>query len=88
MGGSKTRVNRARVVALLREELGSVKRGLPEEIPLDMPLVDELGLDSLEVLDFVSRIEQRYKVRVPNNVVARLTTLDDVADYVVSRVEG
>jgi acyl carrier protein len=45
-------------------------------------LVDDLGLDSLEVVDLALELEQRLQVDFPDEVIERLETVDDVIRHV------
>ena len=48
------------------------------ELSGGMALVDDLELDSIGVLEFVSCIEGRFEIDIPDAVLGRLTTLQDV----------
>jgi acyl carrier protein len=40
---------------------------------------NDLGLDSLGVMEFVADVEERYDVNIPNEELANLATVSDVA---------
>ncbi|MCA9589447.1 MAG: acyl carrier protein [Myxococcales bacterium] len=40
---------------------------------------NDLGLDSLGVMELVADIEDRFAVTIPNDVLSDLATVDDVA---------
>lgn len=52
----------------------------PETLQPDARL-DELGIDSLSVMELLFKIEEEFGIRVPNDQVA-LLTIRDVVGYV------
>lgn len=40
---------------------------------------NDLGLDSLGVMELVADIEDRFAVTIPNEVLSEISTVDDVA---------
>jgi len=75
---------RDEVLALLRRELRAVNPAVPEDLAPDVELVADLGLDSLEVVEFVARVEDAYRVAVPDDQWPTLSTLDRIAGYVLA----
>ena len=48
----------------------------------DTRIVDDLGADSLDVVEMLMTIEQDYGVIVPDDVIATFKTVGDVARYI------
>jgi len=44
---------------------------------------NDLGLDSLGVMELVADIEDRFAVTIPNDVLSDISTVDDVAKALV-----
>jgi acyl carrier protein len=44
---------------------------------------NDLGLDSLAVMEVVADIEDRFNVSIPNDVLSNLSTVEDVAKALV-----
>jgi len=44
---------------------------------------NDLGLDSLGVMELVADIEDRFSVTIPNDVLSDIATVDDVAKALV-----
>jgi acyl carrier protein len=74
------------LLEVLRVELRAVGDEIPDELPADRTLGEELGIDSLDVVEFVARVEYRYQVLVPDEDWQQLMTLDAVADYMLGRL--
>ena len=55
----------------------------PEQVPLDQSLLDELGLDSFDVMAVILEIEAVFApVTVSDKSAEELRTLRDVAAYI------
>ena len=52
------------------------------EIDEDTRIMDDLGADSLDVVEMVMSIEEEYGVAIPDDVVPTLETVGDVVNYV------
>lgn len=46
----------------------------------DMELVGDLGLDSVQVLDLLMEIEDRFDVSIPLNILPDIHTVKDLSD--------
>ncbi|GGS46762.1 acyl carrier protein [Streptomyces griseoviridis] len=57
-----------------------------EEVALDCDLKDDLGVDSLALLELVAAIEDRWQVQVPMDEAARLSTVREIVDHLSSVV--
>jgi acyl carrier protein len=57
-----------------------------EEVALDCDLKDDLGVDSLALLELVAAIEDRWQVQVPMDEAVRLSTVREIVDHLSSVV--
>lgn len=84
-------VNREQVKQTLREMIVRELRlsGItPDQIGDDVPLTgDRLGFDSIDILELLVAVEQRFGVRISTrNAAGRaLESIDSLADFVISR---
>lgn len=53
----------------------------PEKVQSDTSLVDDLGVDSLDMAEMVMEIEDEFGVRIPDSKAAGLTTVPDLVAY-------
>lgn len=67
-----------RVVTLLSNQLG-VKT---EECTMDASLQNDLGADSLDIVEVAMAIEDEFKLTVPDEVVPTLKTVGDIVTYI------
>ena len=77
---------RGEILEVLRQELRAVNAAVPADVPTDKELVSELGVDSLDVVEFVARLEYRFRFVVPDGEWQQLSTLDAIADYALDRL--
>jgi acyl carrier protein len=78
---------RAEMLDLLRQELHEVNEEIPRDLPEDRELIAELGIDSLDIVEFVARLEYRFRFVVPDDEWRQLATLDAIAAYALRRFE-
>ena len=64
-----------KIQAMLAEELNFPV----EKVTADAKIVDDLGADSLDVVELLSRLEDEYGVMIPDEEVENLATVADVA---------
>ncbi len=55
------------------------------EIQPTSALVEDLGADSLDLVELVMAIEEEFEVEIPDDEVQKLRTVQDAVDYVTAR---
>ena len=68
-------------------EVCKIKGPIPEDIPLEAPLIgpeSPLDIDSLDAVEIVFTVQNRYKVRIDSEETSRkvLASLGSLADFV------
>jgi len=53
-----------------------------EKVTPDAKIVDDLGADSLDVVELLSQLEDEYGVTIPDEEVEALVTVADVASEI------
>ncbi len=51
-----------------------------EEVTAESKIVEDLGADSLDVVELLSCLEDEYNVTIPDDEVEKLITVGDVAE--------
>ena len=59
----------------------------PIELGEKTGLIDEVGLDSMKVMDLVMQIEDEFDVSVPLNVLPHVRTIGDLAEQLQKLLE-
>ncbi len=73
-----------RVVALLTRRLGIS----PEMVRPTAELAEDLGVDSVDAVEFTVGLEQEFNVVLPDQVIADVRTVQDVIDLVRARTRA
>jgi len=71
----------------LKEILANTYFGKNSKLLDKNDLLREQGVDSLDLLDFYLKIEERYNIEIDDEDVAGLLTLKDYKDYVSERLK-
>lgn len=54
----------------------------PDAFDTDLNLVDELGIDSMDLTTVVLVLQDKYKIRIDEDDFPRLTNVRKIADYI------
>jgi acyl carrier protein len=58
------------------------------KVRLQDNLREDLGLDSLAMLEMVFEVEEAFNLEIPDEDLSKITTVGDVATYVEARLAG
>lgn len=67
-----------KITAILAEQLDADA----ESMTADTKIADDLGADSLDLVDLLMSIEDEFGVEIPDEEVENITTIGDVVDYI------
>jgi len=73
-----------RVTSLIVEQLGVSKE---EAIP-KASFIDDLGADSLDIVELVMSLEEEFDVEIPDDDAEKIQTIGDAVAYLKERVEA
>ena len=80
-------MNAAEVRAGVLAELKRIAPELEEaELAASKPLRDQIDLDSMDWLNFIVALHERFRVEIPEADYARLGTLEQVVAYLGERL--
>ena len=71
----------AKIKAIMVDKLG-VEPGCLEK---GASFSDDLGLDSLDILETFTELEKEFEIKISDEDAERLTTVGSVVDYIVSK---
>jgi len=54
----------------------------PEDITEDKTFVNDLGADSLDVVEFVMEVEKEFNITIPDEEAAKLEKVGDAVKYI------
>lgn len=72
-----------RVRDIIVEQLGVD----PEEVTLDASFTDDLGADSLDIVELVMAFEEEFDLEIPDEDAEKIGTVGDAVNYIKARVE-
>ena len=70
----------------IRTALGEYLKRDPAMILVTQHLRDDLGLDSMAVIELLYRIEETFDLQIPDQDLAGMTTVGHVVNYVEKRL--
>ncbi len=70
-----------KVKATIADRLGVAEA----DIQPTSALVEDLGADSLDIVELVMAMEEEFEVEIPDDEVQKLKTVQDAVDYVAAR---
>ncbi|MHA7838454.1 MAG: acyl carrier protein [bacterium] len=73
----------ARVTDLIVEQLGVSK----EEAVSGASFIDDLGADSLDIVELVMTLEETFDIEIPDDDAEKMQTIGDAIDYLKERVD-
>jgi len=58
-----------------------------EEVASEASFIDDLGADSLDIVELVMAMEEEFEMEIPDEDAEKLLTVQDVIDYVKKRAQ-
>jgi len=56
-----------------------------DEVKEDAKFVEDLGADSLDVVELVMALEEKFDIEIPDDEAEKIQTLNDVVAYIESK---
>lgn len=53
-----------------------------DEITLESSIIDDLGADSLDIVELIMAIEEEFGIEIPDSETEKLNTVGDAVEYV------
>lgn len=72
-----------RIIEIIAEQLGMDV----DEIQPDCTYVEDLGADSLDIVELIMAIEEEFEIEVPDEDAEKLLTVQETIDYVMGKIE-
>lgn len=54
----------------------------PDAVKLESKIIEDLGADSLDVVELVMALEEKFEVEIPDSDAEKLITINDVVTYI------
>lgn len=56
-----------------------------KDIKLDMDIVEDLGVNSYDIVSIVGKFEEEFDIEIPEKDIRLFKTVGDVTNYIVER---
>ena len=54
----------------------------PEAVKLESKIIEDLGADSLDVVELIMALEEKFDIQIPDADAEKLISIQDVVDYI------
>ena len=75
------------ILAKVQDAVKSTLKTEGKEITLEARLTEDLGGDSLDMLELIMALEERFGIEVPDEDSEAIHTVRDVVEYVKARLQ-
>lgn len=58
-----------------------------DEIQADSRFVDDLGADSLDIVELIMEMEEEFDVEIPDEDIENMLSVKDVIDYILNNLK-
>lgn len=69
--------------SIISEQLGVDE----EEITMESSFIDDLGADSLDIVELIMALETEFDIEIPDEDAEKVTSVGDVVEYIKAHVE-
>lgn len=59
-----------------------------DEVTMEASFVDDLGADSLDIVELVMAFEDKFDLEIPDDEAEGIATVGDAVNYIKERVES
>jgi acyl carrier protein len=74
----------AKVVEIIVQQLGVEA----DKVTIEASFVDDLGADSLDVVELVMAFEEEFGVEIPDEAAEKIATVKDAVEYLKQNMES
>ena len=67
-----------KVKEIIVEQLGVEE----EEITMESSFIDDLGADSLDIVELIMALEEEFDMEIPDEEAEKITSVGDVVEYI------
>lgn len=67
-----------KVKKIIIEQLGVEE----DEINMESSFIDDLGADSLDIVELIMALEEEFDIEIPDNEAEKIALVGDAVDYI------
>ena len=57
----------------------------PEDVALETSFIEDLTADSLDIIELIMAIEEKFDIEIPDEDAEEMETVDDVVKYIAGK---
>lgn len=80
----KAQAIESKIQEILSEQLGIRE----EEIKSDANFIEDLGADSLDIVELIMAMEEEFELEIPDEDAEKIMTVQNCIDYVLSKLQS
>jgi acyl carrier protein len=73
-----------RIVEIIANQLGIEE----EDVTAEASVIDDLGADSLDVVELVMALEEEFDLEIPNEEAEKITSVQNIFDYMANALQA
>lgn len=73
-----------KIKSIIADQLGVDE----EEITMEASFIDDLGADSLDIVELIMALESEFDIEFPDEDAEKVVTVGDVVDYIKEHTEN
>lgn len=54
----------------------------PDAVKMESKIIEDLGADSLDVVELIMALEEKFEVEIPDSDAEKLIKIEDVVNYI------
>ena len=58
----------------------------PDEVAIDSTFIDDLGADSLDIVELIMAFEEEFDIEIPDDAAEKINTVKNAVDYIDSQM--
>lgn len=66
----------------VKERISDILGVESDEITLEASFVDDLGADSLDIVELIMALEEEFEIEIPDEEAEKIQVVSDVVDYI------
>ena len=71
-----------KVKVIVKDQLGVDE----DKVTMEASITDDLGADSLDVVDLVMSLEEEFDIEIPDEDVENMKTVGDIVKYIEAKL--
>ena len=72
-----------KVMKIIEEQLGVD----PERVKPESSFIDDLGADSLDIVELVMALEEEFKIEIPDEDAEKISNVQSAIDYITKHAK-